>query len=529
MKAVDWRVMTLQMEYLRGFRPWSLVLIWVTLGLAGCGSRAADPLAFLRIGNGPEPESLDPHLSTGVSALNIQRALFEGLVRLGPEGAPEPGMAKEWTVSPDGLEWVFLLREGASWTDGQPVTAIDFEAAFQRATHPELGAPNSWLARGIDSISAKGSLTVVIRLEYPMPWLPDLLVHPFFSPVPAHRLDGISDREVAWIQPGLVIGNGPFKLADRFPNQFVEVVANPAYWDAAAIHLEGIRFVVLDDPATEERTFLAGQIDVTDSVPPARIHAYQKTNDERLRVDPYLGTYYFLLNHEVEVLRDLRVRKALSLAVDRRKIVDHLLGGGQRVAHGIVPDTLPGYQRKVQFPHDPQRASQLMAEAGFPMGQGFPELTYLFNSSESHRRIAEALQAMWLETLGISLRLENVEWRTYLQRRAEGDFEIARAVWIGDYPEPSTFLGLWAGGEANEWSGWSDSMYGSAVDSALRQSTLEGRMAAYAEAEAILMAAQPFIPLYHYVTAYLVAERVTGWRTNLLDWPVWSEIRLATD
>lgn len=517
------------------------VMLAILVATSGCArERPVDVAAaegMLLIGNGPQPQSLDPHVTTGTAALNIQMAVFEGLVAPHPETLdPLPAVAEAWEFSDDGLTCTFRLREEARWSDGRPVGAADFIAAWRRALNPDQGTPYAYMLYAIKGaeafnrgetespdalgVRALGARTLELRLERPVPYLMSLLMHPVWYPVPSH-LSGngpASDRSGAWTRVEGFVGNGPFMATAWEPGQFVEVSRNPHYWDRERVGLESIRFHVYDEPGAEERAFLAGQIHVTDSLPPARVDAYRGKEDPVLRIDPYLGTYYILPNCREGVLSDSRVRKALSLAIDRRAIVENLLGAGQRAAGGFVPDNMPGYEGAFPVPHDPAGARSLLEDAGYPGGQGFPVLEYLFNSSESHRKIAEALQGMWEVELGIEVRLVNQEWRTYLQRRASARFELARAVWIGDYPEPSTFLNLWTSESGNNWSGWTDPQYDSLIEGASRTMDAAARMALYREAESVLLKEQAVIPLYHYVTVYLKDPVLKGWSANLLDW-----------
>lgn len=507
---------------------------------SGCGgespAEAATRQGLLLLGNGPEPQALDPHVSTSTSALNIQLALFEGLVSPHPETLePLPGVAESWTVSDDGLTWRFALRESARWSDGFPVVAGDFAAAWRRALEPAQGCPYAgmlYVLVGAEAFNRGGADPadlgvralqpdlLEVRLNRPVPYFLSLLMHPVWYPVPSHLLKAPStgDRVGSWTLPESFVGNGPFVLKEWRPNTYLETARNPRYWDAGSVRLAGVRYYAIDEPGAEERAFLAGQLHATDALPPARVPAYRKEDSPFLRIDPYLGTYYILPNVREGVLSDPRVRRALSLAIDRRAITDRLLGAGQRPAAGFVPDNMPGYASQVEPAHDPAAARALLAEAGFPEGRGFPELEYLFNSSESHRLIAEALQDMWVRELGITIRLVNQEWRTYLQRRASADFELARAVWIGDYPEPSTFLDLWLSDSGNNWAGWHHALYDAVMASAHATTDSEKRMALYAQAEAILLREQAILPLYHYVTVYLLHPSVQGWSPNLLDW-----------
>lgn len=528
----------------------ALAALLLLLFLSGCARErpvdAARQAGILLLGNGPEPQALDPHVTTGTSALSIQMALYEGLVSPHPKTLePLPAVAESWSRSEDGLRYRFHLRPTARWSDGRPVRAEDFVAAWRRALDPERAMPYAYMLyvlRGAETwhregpgnpselgVSAPEPSLLEVELEHPVPHFLSLLLHPSWFPIPSHILEaaGDADRERvgSWTRTDGFVGNGPFVLDAWRPNEFIATSANPHYWDASSVGLKGIRFHAIDEPGAEERAFMAGQLHVTDALPPARVAAWQRQQSPALRIDPYLGTYYILPNVREGVLADPRVRRALSLSIDRRALTGNLLRAGQEPAAGFVPPSMPGYTSPGTLVHDPERARGLLAEAGFPGGEGFPELEYLFNSSESHRQIGEALQAMWRKELGIAVTLVNQEWRTYLQRRASGDFDLARAVWIGDYVEPSTFLDLWVTGGGNNWAGWSHEAYDRYIRIARRSTDPQERLQAYTSAEKVLLAEQAIIPLYHYVTAYLKDPALKGWSANLLDWHPYKYLR----
>ena len=520
--------------------PLAVVLILGAGFLGGCSRERPASLAkkegILLMGNGPEPAALDPHVTTGNAELHIEMALFEGLVTPDPETLePEPGVAESWTVTEEGLVYTFTLREAARWSDGEPVTAEDFVAGWRRALSPEQGCPNAamlYVLEGAESynqgetkdpatvgVRALDERTLEARLVRHVPYFLQMLLHPVWSPVPAHQLsNNAGERTGSWTLPGSFTGNGAFVLTEWLPNQYVEVRRSETYWDAGTVMLEGVRFMAIDEPNAEERAFLAGQLHVTDALPPARVAAYRDQNVPELRIYPYLGTYYILLNHRNPALGDVKVRRALALAIDREAIAEKLLGAGQRAAGGFVPDNMPGYHPAIPVEYNPDQARYLLGEAGYPGGEGLPSLEYMFNSSESHRKIAEALQAMWRQELGIEIVLANQEWRTYLQRRESGDFEMARAVWIGDYIDPSTFLDLWTTSNPNNWAGWHDTSYDALLENALNTENKVNRMRGYALAERYLISEQVVIPLYHYVTVKLMDPAVQGWHGNILDW-----------
>ena len=518
----------------------AMVVMLGAVFLGGCSRERPTALAkkegILLMGNGPEPAALDPQVTTGNSELRIEMALYEGLVIPDPETlVPLPGVAESWKVTEEGLVYTFNLRENARWSDGEPVTAEDFVAAWRRALNPEQGCPNAamlYVLAGAEAynqgtvqdastvgVRAVDPLTLEVRLERHVPYFLQMLLHPVWSPLPAHLLEAnAGERTGKWSLPGSFVGNGAFVLTDWLPNQYVEVRRSETYWDAPTVMLEGVRFMAIDEPNAEERAFLAGQLHVTEALPPARVAAYRQENSPELHIYPYLGTYYILMNHRDPVLGDVKIRRALALAIDREAIAEKLLGAGQTAAGSFVPENMPGYHPGIPVEYDPEKARFLMEEAGYPNGEGFPPLEYMFNSSESHRKIAEALQSMWRKELGIEVTLSNQEWRTYLQRRESGDFQLARAVWIGDYIDPSTFLDLWTTDNPNNWAGWKDSSYDALLENALNTEISVNRMRGYALAERYLIAEQVVIPLYHYVSVKLIDPSVKGWHGNILDW-----------
>ena len=534
-------------ESVAGRLPKNRNIGWTALAsaalvLAGCSRPAQVEVARaenrLLVGNGPEPEALDPLFTTSVSALQIQQALFEGLTVPHPETlAPTPGVAERWTVAPGGLVWTFHLREDARWSDGLPVVAADFIFAWQRMLDPAGGGRNAsllYVLAGAEAyhrgnapletlgLTARDERTLEVRLAYPAPYFAGLLSHPAFSPLPAAVIaahGGLQDRQNAWTDPANFVGNGPFVLNQWAPNQYLDVVKNPTYWDRATVRLDGIRFVAIDDLSSEERAFRGGQLHVTEALPPSRVSAWQATDPGSLRIDPYLGVYYILLNHRVPPLDDVAVRRALSAAIDRRAITDKLLRAGQIPASVFTPPNFDGY-----------RAPELTLTPDAGIDRPLPDLSYLFNTSESHRLIAEALGGMWKRDLGLNVTLENVEARTYFDRRENGNFATARASWIGDYLDPMTFLGLWqSGGGGSAWSGWNDPRYDALLTRANLETAPDQRAALLAEAERILLEAQVMIPLYHYVTVYLLRPEVEGWHPTLLDWHPWKHVGFRAD
>ena len=522
-------------------------LLAVLLAPAGCAKRETpvehgNRHQILHLGNQVEPADLDPHTTTGVSEINIHMALFEGLVSPHPEDLrPMPGVAEKWEISDNGRICTFYLRKDARWSNGDPLTAHDFIFSFQRMLSPALGAANAGLLFVLEnaeafhagaigdfsqvSVKAVNDYLLELTLEESTPYFLSLLMHPAWYPVHEKTLlnHGASDaRATGWAQPGSHVGNGPFRLKEWRVNEVVGVERNPFYWDAAMVRLEEIRFYPIENLNTEELAFKAGQLHVTEALPSNKLGFYRRENSPFLRLDPYLGTEYYLLNTEIKPLDDVRVRRALSMALDRGGLAEHVKAGGQLAAYHFTPSGTAGYAPAPtdRIEENAWEARRLLAEAGYPQGKGFPALELLFNSSENNKVTAEAIQQMWKTTLGIRVELRNQEYKVYLDSRNNGDFHIARSSWVGDYNDPNTFLEIWTSGSGNNHSRWKNSRF----DNFIRQASQTGhghpseRLQLFARAEALLLQESPIIPLYFYVNAYLIRPEVKNWHPNLLDW-----------
>lgn len=534
-----------------------LLLLLSGLGIAfsflqtGCSPQqsrveSGNAAGILHVGNGAEPEDLDPQTTTGLSELNLHLALFEGLLAPGPENLqPVPGVAERWEASEEGRRWTFHLREEARWSNGDPVTARDFLFAWERILTPALGAPNAgllYVVRGAEALhrgettdfstvgfSAPDANTLVIELTNAIPWFESLLMHPAWYPVhpPTVRAaGGEAQRGSGWTRPGSHVGNGPFQLESWQPRQVITVSRNPYYWDAEAVALAGIHFYPVDQKATEERLFQSGQLHLTYSLPAQSIGPLTARNAPELRLDPALGTEYYLFNTQVPPFDQADVRRALALALDRASLTRQVLRGGQNLATSFTPPGTGGYDPPPDARHDPAAAREALAQAGYPMGEGFPSVTLLFSSSENNRLVAEAAQAMWQEVLSIRVTLANMEAKSFLAARRAGDFMLARSSWLGDYPDAHTFLGLWTTNSPYNYGSWSDPAYDAAMARALAASDLTARHAAYREAEAILLQEAAITPLFHYVNAYLIAPSVQGYQPTLLHWHPWKYVSL---
>lgn len=527
-------------------------LVCATVLVSGCGNAETNVAKgnreqVLYWGNGTEPQELDPHIVTGVPENRIITAILEGLVLKDPKTLePIPGVAEKWEISADGREYVFHLRANARWSNGDPVTAQDFAWSWWRALQPELGNQYAYMYYPIKNAEAyaTGKLkdfsqvgvqvvdarTLKVTLANPTPYFLQLLDH--YSMFPVHRptiekFGAPGERGTRWTRAGNFVGNGPFMLTQWDLNKVVVVAKNPHYWDAAGVLLNGIRFYPTENVSTEERMFRAGQLHVTGAMPTDKVPVYKAKMPQFLHLAPYLGTYFYRLNTRVPQLRDKRVRQALALAIDRKSLVDNLLKGGQQPAYTFTPPDTLGYTAETPLRYDPDRARALLAEAGYPGGAGFPPTEILYNTSEGHQKMAVAIQQMWKLNLNIDIRLNNQDWKVYLDSEAAGRFQISRAGWIGDYVDPNTFLDLWITGGGNNRTGWSNAEYDRLVlQDAPAAATREQRYEFFRRAEAILLDELPMIPLYTYTSAHLVALPVKGMPGNILDYVLYKNLYL---
>jgi oligopeptide transport system substrate-binding protein len=523
--------------------PLLLATALLALGAAGCGPRetrveAGLRLGILHIGNGTEPQDLDPHTVTGVPEHRVIMALLEGLVTEHPRDlSPQPGVAERWEVSPDGLTYAFHLRRDARWSNGDAVTARDFIGSWQRMLNPALAGEyayklfyvanaEAYYRREIDDFTQVGfrlidDYTLEIRLRDRTPFFLAMMAS-HYSWWPVHlptveRFGGLERKGTAWTRPGNFVGNGPFQLKTWRTGQVIVVERNPHYWDRDTVRLNEIHFHAIESIDTEERMFRTGQLHLTNEVPLARIDAYRRDRPEVLRTDPYLGTYFYRFNVTRPPFDDVRVRRALALAVDRESIVRNVTRGGQVAAYHFTPPDTAGYTTTARLTGDIEDARRLLAEAGYPGGRGFPRFELLYNTSENHRIIAEAIQQMWRTQLGIDAVLVNQEWKVYLDSQDNLAYQVCRAGWIADYVDPHVFLDMWITGGGNNDTGWSHAEYDTLLRSALGAPDDAARYAIYDRLEHILMEELPIMPLYFYSRVKLKHPTVRGYYPNLLD------------
>lgn len=504
---------------------------------------------ILHIANGTEPQDLDPHIATGVSEHNLISALLEGLITDDPKTlAPRPGVAESWEISDDLRAYTFHLRRDAKWSNGDALVAGDFVYAWKRLLTPELAAEYAYQLYPLENAEAynKGTIddfskvgieaindqTLKIRLNYPTPYFLSLLSH--YSTFPVHRktiekFGKIGERGSKWTRPGNFVGNGPFVLTEWSLNRIIKMKKNPGYWDSDSVKLQQLYFYPIDNITTEERMFRAGTIHISYSVPAEKIASYQEKSPELIRVTPYLGTYYYKFNVTRKPFNDPRVRRAFSMSIDRAKIVKSITKSGEVPAYAFTPPGTQGFNARAKINFDPGEAKSLLSAAGYPQGEGFPPVELLYNTSEGHRKIAIAVQEMWRQGLGVNVTLTNVDWKVYLSRTKNLDYDIARAGWIGDYADPNTFLDMFVTDGGNNKTGWSDSDYDSLIEKAGRLQNKPERYEVFQQAEHILMQESPIMPIYTYTTKHLIHPHVKGWHDNILDRHPFKYLYLSAD
>lgn len=535
-------------------RSWALYALWALWGLcAGCTKRdpAADSAQILRISQRNEPATLDPQLATLPDEYFTARALFEGLVTPNPDGgAPLPGVAERWESSADGLSWTFHLRANARWSNGDPVTAQDFVWSFRRILTPSLGAAKAPLffvvknARAyvhgqLADFSAVGfaapdARTLVVTLEHPAPYLPALAATGAWLPVHPATVErhGLG-RDSRWSEPGNLVGNGPYTLAAWKRAQQIELLKNLRYRDATAVHVPAIHLVIFDNNDAEERAFRAGQIDLTMTVPAARLEHYQKNEPALLRRQPLFETRYLALNTRRGPLADPRVRQALALGLDRLALVNRVLKGGQQAAMSLIPPGLGGYTSTAALPADAggstataEQARRLLTEAGYPEGRGFPRLEF---STWTNTPVLEALQQMWKQNLGIDTAIILREGRAHMSAMASGDFDLALMPLIPDYDDPADAFADFLGDSPVNHGKWSQPRYDALVIAAGRNPNASARLDGYRAAEQILLEEMPVIPLYFSSQNYLMSRRVHGWQSDRLWTRYYRNVRLVSE
>jgi len=476
-----------------------------------------------------EPASLDPMKAVGLPEIQVMRDLFEGLTSQDAKGQIVPGVAESWS-SNDNKIWLFTLRKDARWSDGSPVTAQDFVYSWQRLVDPKNSSPFAWFAAlsGIENAEAitKGSMSpeklgvtatdathLKVTLSRPVPWLPAMMANAALFPVPQKVIQAEGD---AWTAPGKLVGNGAYQLQTRVVNEKIVLVRNKHYWDDKHSVLTQVTFLPINEESSATKRYRAGDIDITESFPKNMFALLKKSLPGEVYTPDQLGTYYYAFNTQKGPTADVRVRKALSWSIDRRIIAEKVLGTGEKPAWHFTPDVTAGFTSQQSYlqQHSQQelnaQAKALLAAAGY--GPAKPlHLTLLYNTSESHQKIAIAVASMWKKTLGAEVTLQNQEWKTYIDSRNSGNFDVIRASWVGDYNEPSTFLSLLTASHSGNIARFNSAEYDALLAKASTETSVQARNADYNKAEQIIADQAPIAPLYQYTNGRLIKPWAKGY------------------
>ena len=510
----------------------------LTALIAGNAAMAADVPAGVQLAekqtlvrnNGAEVQSLDPHKIEGVPESNVNRDLFEGLLVTDVEGHPAPGVAEKWE-NKDFKVWTFHLRKDAKWSDGTPVTAEDFVYSWQRLANPNTASPYaSYLQYGhianIDDIiagkkpvtdlgvKAIDANTFEVTLSEPVPYFYKLLVHPSVSPVPKSAVEKFGEK---WTQPANIVTNGAYKLKDWVVNERMVLERNPQYWDNAKTVINQVTYLPISSEVTDVNRYRSGEIDMTYNNMP--IELFQKLKKEipkEVHVDPYLCTYYYEINNQKAPFTDVRVRTALKLALDRDIIVNKVKNQGDLPAYSYTPPYTDGMKLvepewfKWSQEKRNEEAKKLLAEAGYTADKPLT-FSLLYNTSDLHKKLAIAVASIWKKNLGVNVKLENQEWKTFLDTRHQGTFDVARAGWCADYNEPTSFLNTMLSDSSNNTAHYKSPAFDKLIGETLKVADDAQRADLYAKSEQQLDKDSAIVPVYYYVNARLVKPWVGGY------------------
>lgn len=523
---------------------YTIFFVFLLASIASCGKNTLTNVEqgykekILHIANGEEPRELDPLLTTGSPEHNILFALFEGLVKKHPQTLEiTPAVAKRWTLSEDKTTYTFYLRKSARWSNGDPVTANDFVYAWKRSLMPKFGSEWAYMKYFIKNaeafntgeitdfdqvgVHALDDHTLKVKLNYPTNFFLQVLDHNSYYPVHQPTIEKFAeiDQPISpWTRPENFVGNGPFVLTRWDLNEAIETRRNTHYWDNANIFLNGVHFYPITDQQAEVRAYRSGQVHVTYSPQMAieKIAYFKETQPESLRITPTYSIYHYEINVTKPPLNDARVRKALALSIDRKTLVEKVTKGGEPPAYSFIPPDPHGYSPQSYFTYDPEKAKALLAEAGFPNGEGFPTIDLLYNTQDNHRKVALAIQQMLKDALNINIRLSNQEWKVYLNSKRNLEHDLARAGWIADYLDPSNFIEVLYSQSGNNDTGWKNDTYDAIVEQLKSTSDQNERWILFEQANKILADEMPVIPIYNYSDLNLVSPKVKGWHDNVL-------------
>ena len=496
---------------------------------------SAQAETVFRRANGSEPKSIDPQLASESAGSAVIYDNFEGLASAAADGTIIPGVAEKWEVSADGKTYTFHLRDNAKWSDGSPVTAADFVYAWQRAVNPASGGEYAFIlypvknaeaiATGAEKdlnalgIKALDERTLQVELNAPTPYFISLLTHYTSYPVPQKAIEQHGDK---WTQPGNIVTNGAYRVSEWKPQALLAAEKSPTYWNHEQVAIDKVIYYPIESESSAFARYRAGEVDYVESLSPESLETAKKDYAAELHIDPYLSTYWYGFNLTKPPFKDnLKLREALTIAIDRQAIVDKITKAGQIPAYSVVPPAtnnsapyLPDYaklDRQTQI----ERARALYAEAGYSKDKPL-KVTITYNTSDAHKKIAVAVAAMWKQVLGVQAELENQEWKVMLSNLNQKNVEVYRYAWIGDYNDPYTFLEIFQQNASMNHSGFADPAYDAALKTAAGTLDLPTRAQQLQEAEKIVTDNYAVAPIYHYVTVRLLKPYVKGYEPNIM-------------
>lgn len=509
------------------------VLALLVFGLACCGcenTSRPDTVSFVLEA---EPSRLDPAMTTALPESNVELQIFEGLTRLDAHNMPQPALAASWSISPDGKVYTFYLRDGIQWSDGTPITAQDIEYSWKRVLNPDVASENAYMMFCIDKaeayfnrqasaedvgITALDDKTLQVRLANPTAYFLNLTAFHCYYPVPEHIVEKNPDTWAA--DAGTMVCSGPYTIVGWNHSSQIDMVKNTSYWDADAVVLNRLEFPISDSQATRLTMVESGQANMTIEPPPSEQERLESLG--LYKIAPYLGSYYYVFNVEKPPFDNIQVRKAFAAAVRREDLVRYVVRAKKEAAYAWVPpgiiDEATGRDFREEggnlTEEDAASARNYLQAAGYDETHPLPEVTILFNTNEMHKAIAEAMQAMWKESLGVDVLLANQESKVFLATRSQGDYQIARASWIADYIDPMSFLEVFA--DPDNDARYHNEAYNRLIKAAKEANDPSQRMQYMHEAEQILFDDCVIIPLYYTTQPYVVQPYVKGYSWSLL-------------
>lgn len=497
------------------------------------GTALAEKQELVR-NNGNEPASLDPHKVESDVEFNIISDLFEGLVSVSPQGEIQPRLALKWE-NKDNLVWTFHLRPGITWSDGTAITAQDIVWSWERLVTPATASPYASYPGNMHIVNAReiaegkqapetlgvkalDDTTLQVTLNQPNAAFLAMLAHPSLVPIDKVLVERFGEK---WTKPEHIVTSGAYTLSKWVVNERIVAQRNPKYWDNEHTVINQVTYLPITSEAAEVNRYKAGEIDIVYTVPVNQFALLKKTMGSQLNVSPQLATYYYELNTTRPPFNDPRVRRALNMGLDKDIIADKVMGQGQRPAWLISQPNIGGVTLKqpdyASWPRDKRiaEAKKLLNEAGF--NESHPlAFNLLYNTSETHQRIAIAASSMWKKNLGVEARLQNQEWKTMLDTMHTHNFDAVRYAWIADYDDAASFLNNFRTGDSENTSQYSNPAYDKALHDAAKASDTAARGQFYQQAEDLLAQGVPAIPVYHYVRTHLVKPWVGGFISDKL-------------